>query len=86
MIRLRTSAIPVVVYFALTTATALQAQERMRAGMWETTISYSSGQTSTRSSCKKPAEVAMSNGSQAITIIRTTKPLGGQREHCEQMS
>lgn len=75
MIRLRTSAIPAVVYFALTTATTLQAQERMRAGMWETTISTSSGQSSTRSNCKKPAEVAVSNGSQAIARAETEKEL-----------
>ena len=73
MIRLRTSAIPVVVYFALTTATTLQAQERMRAGMWENTVTSSSGQTSTRSSCMKPAEAAMSNGSQAIIRAETEK-------------
>ena len=70
MIPLRTSAMPVVVHFARTTATTLQALERMQAGMWENTVTSSSGQTYTRDSCMKPAEVAMSNGSQAVTQSR----------------
>ena len=75
MIRLRKSALPVVAYLALTTATTLHAQERIRAGMWENTVISSTGQTSTRSKCVKPAEVATTNGSLATTRAETEKAL-----------
>ncbi len=74
MIRPRTTVIPVVVYFALTTATTLHAQERARAGMWETTIG-SSGQTTTVSTCMKSADWAMVNGSAAMARAEAEKTL-----------
>lgn len=74
MIRLRTTVIPVVVYFALTTATALHAQERARTGMWETAIT-DSGQTTTISTCMKSADWASVNGSPAMARAEAEKTL-----------
>ena len=75
MIRLRTTVIPVVMYFALTTATTLHAQERVRAGMWEN-ITSSSGQAATTSSvCMKSADWAMVNGSPAMARAETERTL-----------
>lgn len=74
MIRLKTTVIPVVVYFALTTATTLHAQERVRAGMWENTT-VSSGQTTKASTCMKLADWAMVNGSPAMARAETEKTL-----------
>ena len=75
MIRPRITVIPVVVYFALTTATTLHAQERVRSGMWENTTS-SSGQPTTKSNiCMKPADWVMVNGSPAMARAETEKTL-----------
>jgi hypothetical protein len=52
---------------ALATATLLCAQERMRPGLWENTIT-AAGRSSTHSHCATPAELATANGS--IQVIR----------------
>jgi hypothetical protein len=75
MILLRTSVMPVVLCLTLSAATALHAQERMRAGMWESTVTAASGQTATRSNCFKPADAAMSNGSPAVVRAEAEKAL-----------
>ena len=57
MDRPRTTLISVVVFLTLGTGTTLQAQERMRAGMWENTIT-TAGHSATSSSCLKPTDAA----------------------------
>ena len=74
MIRFRTTVISVVVYFALTTATTLHAQERARTGMWETAMTHS-GQTTTVSTCMKSADWASVNGSPAMARAEAEKVL-----------
>jgi hypothetical protein len=74
MIRLRATIIPAMVYLTLSTATTLHAQERMRTGMWENTVT-GSGQTATRSHCFKPADAAKSNGSPAVVRAETEKAI-----------
>ena len=64
MIRLRTTIIPALVFLTLSTTT-LHAQVRMRPGMWENTTT-SHGKTSTRSSCIKPADAALTDGPEAM--------------------
>ncbi len=63
MIRLRTTT--AVMLLTLSTATTLHAQERVRSGRWENTLT-AFGKTTTKSVCIKPAEAAKSNGSPAI--------------------
>ena len=48
--------------------------------MWESTVTSSSGQTSTRSRCFKPADAAMSNGSQSMARAETEKAIS--KEGC----
>ena len=74
MILLRTIVLAAVVCFTLGATATLYAQERMRTGMWENTVT-GSGQTATRSHCFKPADAAMSNGSPAIVRAETEKAL-----------
>ena len=74
MIKLKAMILGVAICVALGTATASQAQERMRPGMWEDTVS-GSGQTSTRSHCFKATDAAMSNGSAAVVRAETEKAL-----------
>jgi hypothetical protein len=71
---LGTLVLPAVVCLALGATTTLQAQERMRTGMWENTVT-GSGQTATRSHCFKPADAALSNGSPAVVRAETEKAL-----------
>jgi len=59
---------------SLGAATTLRAQERMRTGMWEDTVT-SSGRSSTRSHCFKPADAAKSNGAPAVVRAETEKAL-----------
>ena len=76
MIRLKAMILPAVMCVTLgaATMTTLHAQERMRTGMWEDTVT-SSGRTSTRSHCFKPADAAKSNGSPAVVRAETEKAL-----------
>jgi len=75
MMLLKTTIIPSVIYFTLSAATAMHAQERMRTGMWENTVTAASGQTATRSHCFKPEDAAKSNGSPAAVRAETEKAL-----------
>ena len=65
MIRLGTTVIPALVFLTLSMTTTLHAQERVRSGMWENTMT-AFGKTGTRSECIKPADAAKSNGSSAM--------------------
>ena len=78
MILLRTIFLPAVVCFMLGATATLHAQERMRTGMWENTVT-GSGQTATRSHCFKPADAVMSNGSPAAVRAETEKALSKSR-------
>jgi hypothetical protein len=75
MIGLKMTVLPTVLCLTLSAATALHAQERMRTGMWESTVTAASGQTATRSNCFKPADAAMSNGSSAVVRVETEKAI-----------
>jgi len=75
MILLKTTVIPAVMCLALSAATALQAQERMRTGMWENTVTAASGQSATHSSCFKPEDAAKSNGPAAAARAETEKAM-----------
>ena len=75
MIVLKTMVIPAVMCLTLSAATALHAQERMRPGLWESTVTGASGQTATRSNCFKPGDAAMSNGSPAVVRAQTEKAM-----------
>jgi hypothetical protein len=72
MLLLRTIVFAAMVCSALSMTSTLYAQERMRTGMWENTVT-SSGQTATRSHCFKPADAAMSNGSPAMVRAEVEK-------------
>ena len=72
---LQTTIIPAVLCLTLSAATALHAQERMRPGIWENTVTAASGQTATRSHCFKTADAAMSNGSPAAVRAETEKSI-----------
>ena len=72
MIRLKTTVMPMVMCLMLSAATTLHAQERMRTGMWEDTVT-ASGHTATRSHCFKPADAALSNGAPAVVRAESEK-------------
>ena len=72
---LHTTIVPAVMCLTLSAASTLHAQERMRTGMWENTVTAASGQTATRSHCFKPADAAMSNGSPAAVRAETEKAI-----------
>jgi hypothetical protein len=76
---LKTTVLPAVMCLTLSAATALHAQERMRTGMWEGTVTAASGQTATRSYCFKPEDAAKSNGSVAAVRAEDRK---GDVEEC----
>lgn len=75
MILLKKKVVPVVLYLTLSAATALHAQERMRTGMWESTVTAASGQSATRSHCFEPEDAAKSNGSPAVVRAETEKAM-----------
>jgi hypothetical protein len=75
MLLLTTKVIPTVMCLALSAATALHAQERMRTGMWESTVTAPSGQSATHSSCFKPEDAAKSNGPAAAARAETEKAM-----------
>lgn len=76
MTLLGTKVLPAVLFVALGAATAPHAQERMRAGMWDNTVT-AGGQTMTRSSCLSARNAAMSNGSPAVIRAAIEKALPG---------
>jgi hypothetical protein len=75
MILLKKKVVPAVLCLTLSAATALHAQERMRTGMWESTVTAASGQSATRSHCFKPEDAAKSNGSPAVVRAETEKAM-----------
>jgi len=75
MSALKTMIVPVLMCLTLSIATAVHAQERMRTGMWENTVTAASGQAATRSHCFRPADAAMSNGSPAAVRAETEKAI-----------
>src|ERR1017187_2526733 len=75
MILLKTTVIPAVLCLTLGAATALHAQERLRTGMWENTVTAASGQSGTHSSCLKPEDTAKSNGPAAVVRTETEKAM-----------
>jgi Protein of unknown function (DUF3617) len=75
MMLLKTKVIPAVMCLALSAATALHAQERMRTGMWESTVTAPSEQSATHSSCFKPEDAAKSNGPAAAARAETKKAM-----------
>jgi len=75
MILLKTTVVPAVLCLALIAATALHAQERMRTGMWENTVTTASGQSATHSTCFKPEDAAKSNGPAAAARAETEKAM-----------
>jgi len=75
MILLTKKVAPAVLCLTFSAATALHAQERMRTGMWESTVTAASGQNATRSHCYKPEDAAKSNGSPAVVRAETEKAI-----------
>jgi hypothetical protein len=70
-----TAVIPAVFCLVLSAATALHAQDRMRAGNWENTVIAAGGQTTTRNACLSAHDAAMSNGSPAVIRAETEKAI-----------
>ncbi len=75
MTLLKTTFIPAVFCLALSAATAVNAQDRMRAGNWENTVIAAGGQTATRNACLSAHDAAMSNGSPAVIRAETEKAI-----------
>jgi Protein of unknown function (DUF3617) len=74
MIRFKTTTVRMLMCLVVGAATILHAQERMRTGMWEDTVT-ASGRTATRSHCFKPADAALSNGTSAAVRAESEKAL-----------
>jgi hypothetical protein len=66
MVLLKKKIVIAVMCLALSAATALHAQDRMRAGNWENTVITAGEQTMTRNACLSAHDAAMSNGSPAV--------------------
>ena len=75
MVLLKTTVMPMVLCLTLGAATTLHAQERMRTGMWENTVTAAPGQSATHSSCFKPEDAAKSNGPSAAARAETEKAM-----------
>lgn len=75
MILLKKMVVPAVLCLTFSAATVLHAQDRMRTGMWESTVTSASGQSATRSHCFKPEDAAKSNGSSAEVRAATEKEM-----------
>ena len=72
---LKRTALPAVFYLVFSAVTALHAQDRMRAGNWETTVTAADGKTATRNACMSAQIAAMSNGSAAVIRAETEKAI-----------
>jgi hypothetical protein len=59
----------------LSAVTAMHAQDRMRAGNWENTVTAADGQTVTRNACLSAHDAAMSNGSPAVIRAEVEKAI-----------
>ena len=75
MVLLKTKVIPAMMCLKLSAATVLHAQERMRTGMWESTVTAPCGQSATHTSCFKPEDAAKSNGPAAAARAETGKAM-----------
>ena len=78
----RITALTAVLYLVLSTASALHAQDRMRAGNWENTVTIADGQTATRNACLSAKDAAMSNGS-ALEIRAETEKAIAKSGRCQ---
>ncbi len=67
--------LPVLCCLMFSAVTALHAQDRMRAGNWETTVTAADGKTATRNACLSAQNAAMSNGSAAVIRAETEKAM-----------
>lgn len=72
---LKTPALSAVLCLMLSTVTTLHAQDRMRAGNWENTVTAADGQTATRNACLSAQDAAMSNGPAAVIRAETEKAI-----------
>ena len=72
---LKTTVTPAVFCLVLCAVTAVQAQDRMRAGNWENTVIAPDGQTMTQNACLSAHDAAMSNGSAAVIREETEKAI-----------
>lgn len=59
----------------LGTATALHAQDRMRAGNWENTVTAPNGETATHNACLSAHDAARSNGSPEVIRAEVEKAI-----------
>ena len=75
MIFLKRTTILAVMCLALFAVTVSHAQERMRAGNWENTVTTANGQTMTKNACMTAENAAMANGSPAAIRAETEKAL-----------
>src|SRR5579885_3523757 len=71
----KTPKVPVVICIALFAVTVSQAQDRMRAGNWESTVTAANGQSVTKNACLTAENAAMSNGSPATIRAEIDKAL-----------
>jgi hypothetical protein len=75
MILFKTTIASLVICLTLSAATELHAQDRMRAGNWENTVTSADGQTITKSACLSAHDAAMSNGSPTVIRAEIEKSL-----------
>jgi hypothetical protein len=75
MILFKTTIVSAVMCLMLNAATALHAQDRMRAGNWENTVTTADGQTMTKNACLSAHDAAMSNGSPTVIRAEIEKAL-----------
>jgi hypothetical protein len=75
MILFKTMITPALVCLALSSATTLHCQDRMRAGNWENTVTAANGQTMTHNACLSVHDAAMSSGSPAVIRAETEKAI-----------
>jgi hypothetical protein len=69
------TALPALFCLLFGAVTVLNAQDRMRAGNWETTVTAAEGKAATRNACMSAQTAAMSNGSPAMIRAETEKAL-----------
>jgi hypothetical protein len=72
---IKSTVMPAVFCLLLSSVTALQAADRMRAGNWENTVTAANGQTATRNACLTAHDAAMSNGSPEVIRAETEKAI-----------
>jgi Protein of unknown function (DUF3617) len=75
MTMLKSTIMSAVFCLLLSTVTALHAEDRMRAGNWETTVTAADGKTATRNACLNAHDAATSNGSPEVIRAEAEKAL-----------